>query len=128
MTHRTGKVLIVDDEEDTAMLVSDGLRRWGHETAYVTSGAQCLEHMCLEPVDVVITDVQMPDMSGIELCEQLRERHPECSSIVLTGHATGDIAIQASRAGAFDFLLKPARIAQLDTAIGRALGQPKHVG
>lgn len=121
MKQKPGRILIVDDEEDTAMLVSDGLRRRGYDATHVTSGSQCLEHLDSDHFDVVITDVQMPGMSGLDLCEQLRERHPGCASIVLTGHGSGDIAIAASRAGAFDFLTKPAKIDALDNAIERAL-------
>jgi FixJ family two-component response regulator len=80
--------------------------------------------MGTEPADVVVTDVQMPGMTGIELCEQLRERHPSCAAIVVTGRGSGEVAQQARRAGASEFLTKPTKIDSLVEAIGRALEQP----
>jgi len=63
----TGSVLIVDDDEDTAMLVADGLRRRGLETEAVTSGQACLESLRSRTYDVVVTDIEMPGLSGVEL-------------------------------------------------------------
>jgi len=114
-------VLIVDDEVDTAELLSDGLRRKGFDTAVVTSGRACLEYLRSRPTDIVITDVQMPGMSGLELCEQLRMRHPDSLSIVLTGHGNLETAITAIRVGAYDFLMKPVKIDALAIAVQRAV-------
>jgi two-component system, NtrC family, response regulator AtoC len=121
MTEKAGKILIVDDEEDTAMLVSDSLRKRGYDSEYVFSAASCLERLAHEPIDVVVTDVQMPGMSGLELCERLRARYPSCASIVLTGYGSRDLAAAATRAGARELLTKPAKIDALDHAIARAL-------
>ena len=114
-------ILVVDDEEDTAMLLRDILRNRGYHAEAVLSGAACLEQMKRNPADVVISDVQMPGMSGIELCEQLYERFPDCAPIVLTGYGRLDTAISALRAGAWDFLTKPAKGEVLELAIDRAL-------
>jgi len=122
MTERTdASVLIVDDEEDTAQLLCDVLRKRGFAVDAVYSANQCLEHLRRDPVDVVVTDVQMPGMSGIELCDQLYKRYPDCAPIVLTGYGRLDTAIAAMRAGAFDFITKPVKGDVLELAIERAL-------
>ena len=115
------QILVVDDEEDTALLLCDLLRNRGYQVEAVFSGAACLAFLEHTPVDVVISDVQMPGMTGIELCEQLYARFPDCAPIVLTGHDRLDTAIAALRAGAWDFLTKPARGEVLELAIDRAL-------
>jgi len=115
------RILIVDDEEDTADLLTSILRKRGFTVDAVHSGAECLAYLRHDPVDVVISDVQMPGMSGIELCEQLYRRYPDIAPIVLTGYGRLDTAIAAMRAGAWDFLTKPATGDVLEVTIDRAL-------
>ncbi|MGN6110980.1 MAG: sigma-54-dependent transcriptional regulator [Kofleriaceae bacterium] len=114
-------VLVVDDEEDTALLLRDLLRKRGYVAEAVTSGAQCLEYLRNNQVDVVVTDIQMPGMTGIELCEHLYVRFPDIAPIVLTGYGRLDTAIAAIRAGAYDFLTKPVTGESMQVAIDRAL-------
>jgi len=116
-----GTILVVDDEVETADLLRDLLRKRGFDAAAVTSGAQCLEHLRTHTVDIVITDVQMPGMSGIELCGTLRERHPDLLPIVITGQSDFETAISAIRAGAYDFITKPVKIDAVEVAVLRAL-------
>jgi len=113
-------VLLVDDDEDTRTLISEGLSRRGFKVDAVASAAECLEWVRDRDVDVVVTDVQMPGMSGVELCEQLRLRHPHLLPIVLTGLATYDTAIAAVRSGAYDYLAKPVKMDALVVALERA--------
>ena len=86
-------ILLVDDEEDTRFLLCDALSRKGYSVHAVESGQACLDWLRDHDVDIVITDLQMPGMSGHQLCEQLRDRHPHLLSIVLTGLGTYDAAI-----------------------------------
>ncbi len=116
-----GTILIVDDEEDTAVLLRDLLRQRGFDVTAVSSGQPCLEQLRDHPADVVVTDVQMPGMSGIELCARLRERHPDLLPTIVTGHNDLDTAIAAIRSGAFDFILKPLKIEAVELAVSRAL-------
>jgi two-component system response regulator HydG len=117
----SARILVVDDEEDTAILLQDLLKRRGYDVEAVFSGAQCLERMRRDPADVVICDIQMPGMSGIEVCDQLYHRYPDCAPIVLTGYGRLDTAIAALRAGAWDFLTTPTSGDILEIAIDRAL-------
>jgi two-component system response regulator HydG len=116
-----GSVLVVDDDVDTAQLLRDGLRRRGLSVNSAHSAAQCLERLATDTVDVVVTDIYMADMTGLELCEQIRQRYPDVLALVITGQSTLDNAIGAIRAGAYDFILKPIKLDTLAVAIGRAL-------
>src|SRR5213078_1623514 len=87
----------------------------------VSSGQQCLEQLRGCPIDVVVADVQMPGMSGIELCATLRERHPDLLPIIVTGQHDLETAIAAIRAGAFDFITKPLESQAVEIAVSRAL-------
>jgi two-component system response regulator HydG len=113
-------VLVVDDDEDTRTLLCAGLERRGFTADMAASAAECLEWVRDHDVDVVVTDVQMPGVSGVQLCHQLRERHPHLLSIVLTGLGTYDTAIAAVRSGAYDYLTKPVQIDVLVVALQRA--------
>ncbi|MBA3393065.1 MAG: sigma-54-dependent Fis family transcriptional regulator [Deltaproteobacteria bacterium] len=115
------RILVVDDEEDTALLLRDVLRKRGFTVDAAYSGPQALEYLRRQPVDVVVTDVQMPQMTGIELCAQLYERYPDCAPIVLTGYGRLDVAISAMRAGAYDFINKPVKADALEVSVMRAL-------
>src|SRR4051794_8296837 len=114
-------ILIVDDDEDTATLLCEALGRRDFQVAAVSSAEACLDRIRNGAVDIVVTDVQMPTMSGVELCALLNERHPDVLPIVLTGVGTFDMAIAAMRAGAYDFLMKPLKVDVLEVAIRRAL-------
>ncbi|MDQ3364535.1 MAG: sigma-54 dependent transcriptional regulator [Myxococcota bacterium] len=116
-----GTLLLVDDDEDTRTLLCEAMRRRGFNVDAVASGAACLERVRDVGVDLVVTDIQMPGMSGIALCEELHERHPDVMSIVLTGVGDLDNAIAACRAGAHDFLTKPVKVDVLEIAVRRAL-------
>jgi DNA-binding NtrC family response regulator len=120
-----GTILIVDDDDDTSALLRDLLRKRGLDVTAVSSGQQCLEQLRGHPADVVVTDVQMPGMSGIELCVRLHERHPDLLPIIVTGQNDLETAIAAIRAGAFDFITKPLQIRAVELAVSRAL---EHLG
>jgi DNA-binding NtrC family response regulator len=114
-------ILLVDDDEDTRHLLETSLRHRGYNVSAVESAQACLARVREEDVDLVVTDLQMPEMSGIDLCDQLRLRHPNILSIMLTGVGTYDAAINTVRSGAYDFITKPVRIDVLVVAIERAL-------
>ncbi|MDB4957773.1 MAG: hypothetical protein JWO36_5342 [Myxococcales bacterium] len=116
-----GTILVVDDDVDTATLLRDVLRRRGFEAIEVHSAAECLERLRARPVDIVVTDVQMPGMSGIELCQELRDHHPDVLAIIVTGLGVLDTAIGAIRAGAYDFIIKPVKADALAISVSRAM-------
>jgi two-component system response regulator HydG len=114
-------VLLVDDDEDTRTLLCEAMRSRGFDAHHVASGQACLDWVRHHDVDIVVTDVQMPGMSGVELAEILTVRHPNLLTIVLTGFATLDTAISAVRGGAYDYLTKPVKSEALGIAIRRAI-------
>ena len=116
-----GTILVVDDNTDAAELLRDLLCKRGFDATSVTSGQACLEHLKTHPSDVVVTDIQMPGMSGIDLCMTLRERHPDLLPIVVTGQSDFETALAAIRAGAYDFITKPVKIEAVEVAVSRAL-------
>jgi two-component system response regulator HydG len=97
------------------------MRSRGFDAHQVASGQACLDWVRYHDVDIVVTDVQMPGMSGVELAEILTVRHPNLLTIVLTGFATLDTAISAVRGGAYDYLTKPVKSEVLEIAIRRAI-------
>lgn len=117
----TTSVVVVDDDEDAAVLLRELLERRGYRAVALTSAGACLEYLRDDVVDVVITDIQMPDVSGIDLCRELGVRHPDLLAIVLTGVAKGEHLVGAWRAGAYDLITKPAKADVLELAIQRAL-------
>jgi two-component system response regulator HydG len=116
-----GTILVVDDQPDAAELLRDVLRKRGYDVEAVKSGQLCLDYLRIHATDVVLTDVEMPGMSGIDLCATLRDRHPDLLPIVVTGHSDFATAIAAIRAGAYDFVAKPFSIDAVGAAVSRAL-------
>jgi DNA-binding NtrC family response regulator len=114
-------VLIVEDDQDTALLLAESLRRRGFKVDAVYSGEACLEFLQREHVDVVVTDVRMPGMTGIELCQHIRDTYPDVLPLVITGVGGIDMVIEAIRAGAYDYITKPVKVDALEIAVGRAI-------
>ena len=116
-----GTILVVDDDVDTAALLRDGLHKRGFAADAVHSAEACLEQLRARPLDVVITDVTMAAISGIELCERIAREYPDTLSIVITGATGLDTAIAAIRAGAFDYITKPIKADVVAIAAARAV-------
>ncbi|WP_028573940.1 sigma-54-dependent transcriptional regulator [Desulfonatronovibrio hydrogenovorans] len=114
------KLLLVDDEERFRTTLAKRLQGKGFETADVGSGTQALEYIKDNPVDVIILDIKMPGMDGIETLAQVKQITPGIEVILLTGHGTVDTAIEGMRAGAYDYLMKPCEIEDLIDKISRA--------
>ncbi|CAN5732177.1 hypothetical protein BH11MYX3_BH11MYX3_37070 [soil metagenome] len=114
------RILLVDDNDDTRAIMCEGLRRRGLDVEMVGSAQACLNRLAISPFDIVVTDVSMPGMSGLELCGTLNGRTPRLLAIVVT--SLSDVATRSSALanGAFEFLSKPIRIGTLEAAIRRA--------
>ena len=114
------KILIVDDEELIVKLLSMSLRSDGYETLSAYSGQQGLAVFKSESPDIVITDIKMPGMDGLELLKNIKEIDPEKEVIIVTGHGDIDSTITALQYGASDFINKPVRDDALAIALERA--------
>ncbi len=115
-----GSVLIVDDDAELVKLLGVVLSRKGFATRGVRSGAEALAALGEGAFDVMLTDVQMPGMDGIALCERAVSAHPDLPVVVLTAFGSMETAIAAMRVGAYDFVTKPVDNAVLALAVERA--------
>lgn len=101
------KILVVDDEESLRDILSEVLTDAGHEVSVAANGNDAWAQFSSQPVPLVITDVRMPGMSGLQLLEKIKASHPDTLVIIITSHASLDSALTALRAGAYDYLIKP---------------------
>jgi DNA-binding NtrC family response regulator len=106
-------VLLVDDEADFVATVAKRLKLRGLKVGTAHSGDDALERIQERAPDVVILDVKMPGLSGIETLKRIRQENPLVEVIMLTGHASVDVAIEGMEQGAFDYLMKPVGIDEL---------------
>ena len=116
-----GKILVVDDDESMCELLTVGLARHGFDVDFNVTAEGALESIRDDTYDVVLTDIQMQDMDGIEVCRRMVAMKPELPVIVVTGHGTMERAVQAIRAGAYDFIIKPVDIKLLALAVSRGV-------
>jgi DNA-binding NtrC family response regulator len=113
------RILFADDEAHLRDLMQMELPRMGHEVTVCPDGAAALRALERGLYDAALLDVRMPGMTGIEVLGQIRQVSPETQVIILTGHATVDTAVQALRLGAFDYLTKPCKWAELEVILAR---------
>lgn len=114
------QIMLVDDEEDFVEMLSLRLKEIGENVVTATSGRACLQTLEKTDIDVVILDVKMPGMDGIETLQEIKKRHPLVEVIMLTGHGTIQAAVQGMKLGAYDFLLKPAEFEELTDKVNSA--------
>lgn len=114
------RVLIVDDDEAHAQAVAESLARVGYECTVATSGERALSLIQSENFDVVVTDLIMGDVDGMEILSRTREELPDAEVILLTGHATVKVALDAGQRGAHNLLTKPVDIKELRLAVDKA--------
>jgi two-component system response regulator HydG len=119
----TDRILIVDDERSMCELLEMDLRLRGLSTASCTSASDAWRAVSEGSFDVVVTDVKMPGMTGIQLCEHITADYPELPVIVMTAFGSMETAVAALRAGAYDFVTKPVEMDLLAAAIQRAVKQ-----
>lgn len=115
-----GRILIVDDEPDMVSGIAALLRRQKFEVETASSGLVALEKLAAAPVQLVLTDLTMPGMSGLDLLEQIKSRYPDTLVVLVTGFATVQTAVEAIRKGAFDYVPKPFSPQQLEVVVRRA--------
>jgi CheY-like chemotaxis protein/glycine cleavage system H lipoate-binding protein len=117
------KILVIDDEEVVHASLRKVLRRKGFEPEMVFSAQEGLELLAARPFDLVITDLMMPEMNGIELLQELKRREIQVPIVMITGYPTIKTAVQAMRLGARDYLSKPFTRKELLGPVLRALRQ-----
>ncbi len=118
------RILIVDDEPAIRTVLSAQLRR-NYDVAAVANGAEAISKLHAERFDLVLTDMRMPNVDGLELLGYVRQHFPEVPVIVLTAHGTVDSAVEAIKLGAHDFITKPFDELELAQVIAKAMGHAR---
>ncbi len=114
-------VLLVDDDEVFRRVMAGELRRLDYEVVAAGSGGEALREASAREPDVVLLDLRLPDMSGLEVLKALRECAPGSEVVMLTGHGSIDTAIESIRLGAFDYVVKPCPLGELELRVHRAV-------
>ena len=117
------RVLVVDDEQSLRKVLAATLQREGYEVTVCGDGEEALTSLERDGADVVVTDLVMPRMDGLALLRKVVSRHPDVPVIVITAHGRIDSAVEAMKAGAFDFLAKPFDHGDLKAIISKAARQ-----
>jgi two-component system nitrogen regulation response regulator NtrX len=117
------RILIIDDEENIINSMSPILQDEGHIIFSGKTGEDALNFLKKNEVDLIILDVWLPDVDGIDLLERIKKIYPESAAIMISGHGSIDIAVRSTRIGAFDFLEKPPSLDRLVTSVNNALEQ-----
>ncbi|HZX64458.1 MAG TPA: sigma-54 dependent transcriptional regulator [Myxococcales bacterium] len=117
------RVLVVDDEQSLRKVLAATLQREGYEVSVCANGEEAIAALDRDGADVVVTDLVMPKMDGLTLLRKVVARHPDVPVIVVTAHGRIDSAVEAMKAGAFDFLAKPFDHADLKGIIAKASRQ-----
>jgi DNA-binding NtrC family response regulator len=112
--HKSLRVLFVDDEKSLQEFMRSELPRLGHEVTVCPDGRAGIKALEKTIFDVAILDLRMPGMTGIEVLEQLKQIAPDTEAVVMTGHASMETAIDAVRLGAFDYITKPCKLAEIE--------------
>ena len=115
------RILVVDDHRAARESMSDVLRAAGYDVATCASGQEAVQWLDEHEAEVVVTDLQMPGMSGLELLPKVRKRRDDLQVVLITAHGTVSAAVEAMRLGAFDFLEKPFDAKELESVVERAL-------
>jgi len=121
MSHARSRVLIVDDEIFFLEAIDEILCEAGYETVRAATGKEALAELIDDLIGVVVLDVRLPDMDGIQVLARIREMRPDLSIIMLSASTDQEIVLEALRLGASDYLAKPLHDEELTLAVGRAL-------
>jgi DNA-binding NtrC family response regulator len=116
-THKSLRVLFADDEKALQEFMRSELPRLGHEVTVCPDGKAAVKALEKGGFDAAILDLRMPGLDGIGVLEQLRQIAPDTEAIVMTGHASMETAIDAMRLGAFDYITKPCKLAQIEAVL-----------
>src|SRR6476659_1183963 len=115
------KILVADDEQNLRRVLTALLRREGHDVVQAASGLEAIDH--LGQVDVVITDLRMPGADGMEVLRTASSKHPHVPVIMITAYGSVGQAVEAIKAGAFDYIEKPFEQDQIRVVVDKAVKQ-----
>ena len=116
------RIMLVDDDSDTRTIFRDKLEHAGFEIAEAESAEDALGLVAAFDPALIISDIRMDEMTGLELLERVRASMPSVDVIVMTAHEDMESAVAAMKAGAFDYLVKPVSLSTLEAVVERCLG------
>lgn len=119
------RIMVIDDEESMCRFMQIMLQKEGYDVTSTVSSKEALEEMKSKDYDLVIADLMMPEMNGLELLSRAKSIHPDINFIVMTAYASVDTAIEALKKGAFDYITKPFKVDEIKLAIKKSLTQKK---
>ncbi len=114
------RILIAEDEQDIGDLLVDLLAQEDREIHFVHNGLEAVKKLREQEFDLLITDLMMPEVDGMEVIRQAKRLHPQILTIIITGYASLETAIQAVKEGAYDYLRKPFRLDELKISVDNA--------
>lgn len=117
MAEQQKRILVVDDEENARIALSKILAREGYEVASAGNGYEALNYLRGKEVELIITDINMPEMNGLSFLRELSKSHPESNVIMVTAYGEVESYIEAMNLGAFEYINKPVKIDELKKII-----------
>src|SRR3989337_2534995 len=121
----TARVLVVDDEKVIREILSEFLTMEGYVVRAVEDGQRALDELKLRPYDMVISDLKMPKLSGLQLLEKITEANLSVLTVIMTGFGTVETAIEAMKKGAYDYILKPFKVEEVIHVVQRGLDRQR---
>ncbi|MEI8355412.1 MAG: sigma-54 dependent transcriptional regulator [Deltaproteobacteria bacterium] len=115
------KILLIEDEELSREPLTKLLKAAGYAVIGVESGEKAFQLLALEQFDIIVTDLFLPDVNGIDILKKVKERSPLTEVILITGHASAETAVKAMKEGAFDYITKPLNFEELQIIITKAV-------
>ena len=115
------KILIIDDDEDVRQLLAESLGASGYSVTSADSGERAIAAVRESPIDLVVLDLVLPRVDGLEVLKEITTLRPETAVIMITGHASVETAIKAMKMGAVDYVVKPFRLEEVELIVERAL-------
>jgi DNA-binding NtrC family response regulator len=123
MTGPNERILIVDDEKHVRVLYSRVLEKEGYEVECASSGSEAVEKLAEKPFDLVVTDLKMNGIDGLDVIREGKNVHQALPFILISGYGTAQTAASAAKEGAAVFLMKPIDMNELKSAVKKALGR-----
>src|SRR4051812_37815531 len=114
------KILVVDDEESIREFFEIMLKREGYQVLSAANGKEGLDQLKKHQVDLIISDIQMPEMSGLQMLASVKEQDPEMPVVMITAFGSTDTAVEAMKLGASDYLQKPFKLDEVKIIIAKA--------
>ena len=118
-------ICIVDDEPSILNTLSSILEDEGYQVSLAKSGTEALKLICAEPPELVILDIWMPEIDGLETLKRIRQQFPNLMVIMMSGHGSVETAVKATKLGAYDYLEKPLDLEKVTILVRNALHQSK---